>query len=105
MKGKDRDKPFRGVYPALLTPISADGKIKKEGLKKLVSWELERGADGFYIGGATGECYSMNTAAREELAQTAIYEINGRGKSIVHIGAYSIRTGIRLAQHLSLIHI
>ncbi|WP_320920300.1 dihydrodipicolinate synthase family protein [Eisenbergiella porci] len=99
MKGNYGDKPFRGIYPALLTPISEDGKIKKEGLKKLVSWEMERGADGFYIGGATGECYSMDTEAREELAQTAINEMNGRGKSIVHIGAYSIRTGIRLAQH------
>lgn len=34
MKGNYGDKPFRGIYPALLTPISEDGKIKKEGLKK-----------------------------------------------------------------------
>ena len=53
MKGNYGDKPFRGQKPALLTRISDDGKIKKEGLKIQVSWEMERGADGFYIGGAT----------------------------------------------------
>lgn len=91
-------QPFKGIFPALLTPITEDGRIIKAGLRRLIDWELERGADGFYIGGATGECYSMDTPARQELAQAAIEAVAGRGRTIVHIGAFSVTEGIRLAK-------
>ena len=76
---------FKGIFPALLTPITEEGIIRRDGLKKLIDWELYHGADGFYIGGATGECYSMETEAREELAKEALRAIDGRGRCIVHI--------------------
>ena len=94
----DSNKIFKGIFPALLTPITEEGIIRRDGLKKLIDWELYHGADGFYIGGATGECYSMETEAREELAKEALRVIDGRGRCIVHIGAYSVREGIRLAR-------
>ena len=89
----DSNKIFKGIFPALLTPITEEGIIRRDGLKKLIDWELYHGADGFYIGGATGECYSMETEAREELAKEALRVIDGRGRCIVHIGAYSVREG------------
>lgn len=98
MREHIRFQPFKGIFPALLTPIE-EGRILKEGLQQLIDWELERGADGFYIGGATGECYSMDTEARRELAEEAIKAVAGRGRTIVHIGACSVSEGIRLAQH------
>lgn len=94
----NRNKVFQGIFPALLTPVTEEGRIQKVGLARLIDWELERGADGFYIGGATGECYSMETEAREELAEAALEAMGGRGRAIVHIGAYSLKTGIRLAR-------
>lgn len=98
MKEKTKDKLFQGIFPALLTPVSENGSILEEELEKLVEWELARGADGFYIGGATGECYSMDIPAREALAEAAIRAVRGRGTTIVHIGAHNVRGGIRLAK-------
>lgn len=98
MKEENGGICLNGVFPALLTPISDLGKIKKQGVRQLISWELSKGADGFYIGGATGECYTMETSAREELAQIALEAMEGRGKAIIHIGSYSAASGVRLAR-------
>ena len=47
---------FQGVYPALVTPLTKDEKLNLPALEKLLRYEMGEGADGFYIGGATGEC-------------------------------------------------
>ena len=46
---------FTGVMPALITPLTAEGKLNRDVLERLIEDLIAQGADGFYIGGATGE--------------------------------------------------
>lgn len=46
---------FEGIMPALVSPLSEDETINTRVLQDLIKYLLQKGADGFYVGGATGE--------------------------------------------------
>lgn len=45
---------FAGIFTALITPFK-NGEVDMSSLKRLVSWQLEQGVDGFVINGTTAE--------------------------------------------------
>lgn len=51
---------FKGVFPALLTPFTAGGKINEKELVKLVEMNLKKGVSGFYVGGSTAEAFLLS---------------------------------------------
>ncbi|MBR7121175.1 MAG: dihydrodipicolinate synthase family protein [Lentisphaeria bacterium] len=78
---------FTGIMPALITPLDAAGKIKKDTVKVLVDRYLAAGVDGFYSVGGTGEGVLLTLDQRKAMAEAAIEANAGRGKVIVHTGA------------------
>lgn len=78
---------FTGIMPALITPLDAAGKVKKDTVKQLVDHYLKCGVDGFYSVGGTGEGVLLTLDQRKAMAQAAIEANAGRGKVIVHTGA------------------
>ncbi len=92
-------KKFRGVMPALITPLNADETINVPTLRKLIGGLLNEGADGFYIGGATGEGISLPREQREILAEESIKAIGGKKPAIVHIASTDYKEAIALAKH------
>lgn len=78
---------FTGIMPALITPLDAGGKVKKDTVKQLVDHYLECGVDGFYSVGGTGEGVLLTLDQRKAMAEAAIEANAGRGKVIVHTGA------------------
>ena len=58
---------MKGIFTALLTPFKEDYTINEVSLKKLVEFNLEKGVNGFYVGGSTGEGMVMSTEERKEV--------------------------------------
>ena len=71
-------KKFKGVMPALVTPLNADETINVEVLRQLTGNLLSRGADGFYIGGATGEGIVLKAEQRMILAEEGVKCCKGK---------------------------
>ncbi len=90
---------FQGIMPALATPLLADERINITVLKKMVEYFLEKKADGFYIGGATGEGIALRTEERMILAEEAIKAANGRKPCIIQVAAPDFHDAIALAKH------
>lgn len=90
---------FTGVMPALITPLTEDGKLNREVLEKLIEDLIAQGADGFYIGGATGEGIILDADVHKELTTESIKIINGRVPSIVHIARMNYNEMLDLARH------
>ena len=63
---------FKGVMPALVSPIDANEKINVPVLNQLLNDLLAKGADGFYLCGATGEGIAIDPEQRMVLAEEAI---------------------------------
>ena len=90
---------FKGIIPALVTPLNDDETINIPVLHSLIKFLCEKGADGFYIGGATGEGLALRTEERMVLAQEAVNAVNGRMPSIVQVAATDFNDAIILAKH------
>ena len=93
------DKKFTGTLPALVTPLNADETLNVKALEHLVGDLLDVGADGFYVGGATGEGISLRREVREQLAEETIRLVNHKKPVILHIASANFHEAIALAKH------
>lgn len=90
---------FEGIMPALVSPLNEDETINTNVLRDLTEYLLQKGADGFYVGGATGEGIALRTEERMILAETAVNAVNRRKPCIIHIAAADFSDAILLAKH------
>ena len=89
---------FQGIMPALVTPLDADERINVPVLHKLLNYFVEQGADGFYIGGATGEGLALRTEERMILAEESVKAVAHRKPCIVQIAATDFNDALLLAK-------
>ena len=91
-------KRLNGIYPALLTPFDQNGKVNCDALKQLVRWNIEKGVDGFYVGGSTAEAFLLTEEERNLVYRTVAEEAAGNVNLIAHIGAISTEEAIRFGR-------
>ena len=92
-------KKFCGVMPALITPLRDNETVNVPVLHDLINGLLSQGADGFYVGGATGEGILLSREQREILTEEAIKTIGGKKPCIIHIASTDYKEAIALAKH------
>lgn len=90
---------FKGIIPALVTPLNEDETINISVLKSLIDFLLNKGADGLYVGGATGEGLAVRTAERMVLADEAVKAMNGRKPCIVQVANTDFNDAVILAKY------
>ena len=90
---------FSGVMPALVSPLDANENINIPVLNQLLNDLLAKGADGFYLCGATGEGIAISPEQRMVLAEEAIKAVEGRKPCIVQVASGNFEDAIRLAKH------
>lgn len=90
---------IKGVIPALVTMFDESENVDENGLRQLVSMLSEKGVNGFYLNGSTGEGFLMNTSERKRVAEIVVDENKNRVPVIVHIGAIGTKLSIELAEH------
>lgn len=91
-------KNLSGIYTALLTPFTKEGKINEKELARLVRHNLTLGADGFYVGGSTAEAMMLNAEERMEIMRIVKENAND-AKLIAHIGSLNERDAHKLAAY------
>lgn len=90
---------FEGVFPALLTPFTADGKINEKELVKLVEMNIEKGVNGFYVGGSTAEAFLLSIEERKYILDIVISTVKNKAAVISHIGCIATKDAQELAKH------
>ena len=93
------DASLSGVYPAIVTPLTADGKISIDVTEKLLARLLAAGVDGVYVAGSTGEGMRLSLSSREALVDCLSDSLPPGKKLLVHVGAPQVEDAIRLAIH------
>lgn len=66
------DLMFRGLIPAFPTPLKDDGAIDDQGLERIVSYQIERGASGLVPLGGTGEATALGANARKRVVEITV---------------------------------
>ena len=87
---------FKGIFPALLTPFDKNDQVNTRELEKLVKFNLEKGAKGFYVGGSTAEAFLLSTNERKEVMET-VKASAPNATLIAHVGSVSEREAKELA--------
>ena len=91
---------FKGIMPALVTPLDENENINIQVLEQLMNNLIEKGADGFYIGGATGEGYALRPSERKKLTETAVkISKKARVPCIIQVASTDFNMAIELAKH------
>ena len=76
---------WKGVFPALLTPFTADDKLDLDIFEKNLETQLAAGVHGIVLGGSLGEASTITEKEKEELTEFAVEYVNGRIPVIVNI--------------------
>lgn len=92
-------KELKGVFPALLTPFTKENKINEKALQALVKMNLEKGVNGFYVGGSTAEAFLLSLEERKYILEIVADEVKGKCAIISHIGCISTGQAIELGRH------
>jgi 4-hydroxy-tetrahydrodipicolinate synthase len=87
---------FHGVFPYLVSPIGADGRIKTDVLGRLVSDLIDAGVHGLTPLGSTGEFAYLNATQRETVVRATI-EAAGKRVPVI-AGVASTATADAVAQ-------
>ena len=88
-----------GVVPPVLTPFDQNGQLIEGEFREYLSFLLDKGVDGVFVLGTTGEGTLLSTREREEVAKIAVDEVAGRKPIIVHAGAISTAETVELVRH------
>ena len=89
---------MQGIFTALLTPFNADYTVNEKSLQKLVEFNLEKGVNGFYVDGSTGEGMLMSPEERKEVFRIVKKAAGDRVDMIAHCGSVSTDDAISMAK-------
>jgi len=90
---------FTGIWPALVTPLTADDHINVAVTRRLVDHLVKAGIGGLYVCGGTGEGVLLPVKERKRMAKTVIEQVNGHVPVIVQVGAIATADAMALAAH------
>ena len=90
---------FRGVYPAIITPMTPAGDLNEEAFRVVYEGNVRAGANGFWVAGGTGESVYLTEAENNRIAEIAADQNGGRVKNIMHVGAATTAQAARQAEH------
>lgn len=71
-------KRLQGIIPAIITPISENGKLDLKLLEKQEEYLIQSGIQGLFVCGGTGEGAYLKTEEKKKIFQTVKEQANGR---------------------------
>jgi 4-hydroxy-tetrahydrodipicolinate synthase len=71
-------KPLAGIFTPNISPTDANGRIDEETLRRYIDWLIERGVDGLYPNGSTGEFVRFTPEERRRIIQIVVDQTRGR---------------------------
>lgn len=93
-----------GLIAAVFTPMNADGSVNLAAIPPALKHTLERGVSGIFVCGSTGECPSLTTDERIQVADAYMSARNNLAAHkaapvVVHVGHNSLHEAACLAAH------
>lgn len=91
---------IKGIIPALITPLNEDESINTKVLKNLTDDLISQGADGFYVGGMTGEGHALRISERKKLTEAVVENTKGTSlPCIIQVASMDFSNAVSLAKH------
>lgn len=90
---------YKGIFPAFYACYGDDGNISKERTAALVEFFVEKGMNGLYVGGSSGECIYHSVEDRKQQLEAVMEANRGRLTIIAHVACNNTKDSCELARH------
>ncbi|MBN3757514.1 4-hydroxy-tetrahydrodipicolinate synthase [Paraburkholderia sp. Tr-20389] len=87
---------FKGIIPALITPMTPAEEVDEAGLRTLIERLIGAGVHALFVLGTNGEFIGLSEAEKLRIATIAVDQARGRVPVIAGTGAYATRNVIEL---------
>ena len=88
----------KGIIPAMVTPLTPEGKINVQVLRKLANYLIDGGVHGLFPVGSQGEFYALTFEEKKKVIETVVDETRGRVPIYAGTGAVSTREAVALTK-------
>jgi len=88
---------WKGVFPALLTPFTANDELDLPMFEKNLQAQLDAGIHGVIIGGTLGEASTLTSAEKEQLVKCGVKFLAGRIPVIMNIAECTTKDAVQQA--------
>lgn len=92
-------KKYEGIIPAFYACYDAEGNINPVAVRELTRWFIEKGVQGLYVGGSSGECIYQSKEERKLVLENVMAEAKGKITVIAHIACNNTADSQELAAH------
>ncbi|MBQ6844919.1 MAG: dihydrodipicolinate synthase family protein [Agathobacter sp.] len=92
-------KKYEGIIPAFYACYDAEGNINPTAVRELTRWFIEKGVQGVYVGGSSGECIYQSKEERKLVLENVMAEAKGKITVIAHIACNNTADSQELAAH------
>lgn len=100
-RGEDRMTEFRGVFPYLVSPLDADGAVRRGVLADLTEHLIASGVHGLTPLGSTGEFAYLTLAQRYEVVKVVVEATRGRAPVVAGVAATTLRDAIEQTERMT----
>ena len=90
---------YQGVIPAFYACYDEEGKVSAERARKLARHLVNKGVQGLYVGGSSGECIYQEKEERMEILEAVMSEVKGECIIIAHVACNNTNESCQLAAH------
>ncbi len=94
-----KNKLFRGIYTALITPFTEEGYVDQSALNRLIDFQIEQGVDGLVPCGTTGESPTLSPDEHDRVIKLTVNYAKGRVPVIAGTGSNATLEAVQLSQH------
>jgi len=88
----------KGIIPAMVTPLTPDGKINVEAVQKLTRYLIDGGVHGLFPVGSQGEFYALTFEEKKKVIEVVVEEARGQVPVYAGTGAVTTREAVALTK-------
>jgi N-acetylneuraminate lyase len=92
-------KKYEGIIPAFYACYDAEGNVNLAAVRELTQFYIDKGVQGLYVGGSSGECIYQSKEERKAVLEAVMEVAKGKLTIIAHIACNNTADSQELAAH------
>ena len=92
-------KKYHGIIPAFYACYDANGEISPQAVRDLTQYFIDKGVQGLYVNGSSGECIYQSVEDRKIVLENVMAVAKGKLTIIAHVACNSSKESQILAAH------
>ena len=92
-------KKYEVVIPAFYACYDENGEVSPERVRALTQYHIDKGVQGVYVNGSSGECIYLSVEDRKLILENVMAVAKGKLTVIAHVACNNTKDSVELAKH------